>query len=82
LNYTIWFLAPGSTGNPWRRDGYFSVTLNSAYRGTQPRPEVIEPVLDLYRRFRHEPGVRADDTFLRVIEEGLPARPWKETARA
>jgi hypothetical protein len=82
LNYTIWFLAPGSTGNPWRRDGYFSVTLNSPYRGTQPRPEVIEPVLDLYRRFRHEPGVRADGTFLRVIEEGLPARPWKDAARA
>jgi len=82
LNYTIWFLASAPTGNPWRRDGYFSVTLNSPYRGTQPRPEVIEPVLDLYRRFRDDPRVRADSTFLRVIEEGAPSRPWKEPARA
>ena len=82
LNYTIWFRAPGSTGNPWRRDGYFSITLNSPYLGTQPRDEVIEPVLDLFRRFRDEPGVGADETFLRVVEEGAPSRPWKGAARA
>lgn len=83
LNYTIWFLASGSAGNPWRRDGYFSVTLNSPYLGERPRAEVIQPVLDLYRRFGREPWVRADDTFLRVLEEGAPARPWrKEVHRA
>jgi len=82
LNYTIWFLTPGSTGNPWRRDGYFSVTLNSPYLGRQPRHDVIDPVLDLYRRYRGEPGVRADEAFLSVIEKGAPSRPWKGAARA
>jgi len=78
LNYTIWFLASGPAGNPWRRDGYFSVTLNSPYLGERPRAEVIQPVLDLYRRFGSEPWVRADDTFLRVLEEGAPLRSWRK----
>lgn len=56
----------------------FSVTLNSPYAGDRPRGDVIEPVLDLYRRFRSEPWVRADDLFLRVVEEGAPSRPWLE----
>jgi hypothetical protein len=77
LNYTVWFLASGSTSNPWRRDGYFSITLNSPYCGQLPRLEVVEPVLDLYHRFRSEPWVQADHTFMRVINEGVPSRPWR-----
>lgn len=80
LNYTIWFLAAGSAGNPWRRDGYFSITLNSPYSGRRPRPEVIEPVFDLYHRFRGEPWVQADATFLHVVEDGAPPRPWVKDA--
>lgn len=74
LNYTIWFLTSGPSGNPWRRDGYFSVVLNRPYTGNAPRLEVIEPVLDLYRRYREAPWVQADAGFMRVLEEGVPGR--------
>ncbi|HCF1774324.1 TPA: hypothetical protein OM995_001203 [Pseudomonas aeruginosa] len=74
LNYTIWFLTSGPSGNPWRRDGYFSVVLNRPYAGSAPRLEVIEPVLDLYRRYRDAPWVQADAGFKRVLEEGVPDR--------
>jgi hypothetical protein len=74
LNYTIWFTTPGPAGNPWRRDGYFSVTLNAPYRGTVPRTEIIEPLLDVYRRFRAEPWVSADAKFMEVLERGAPSR--------
>ena len=80
LNYTVWFLTPGPAGNPWRRDGYFSVTLNNPYSGDRPRPEVIEPILDLYRRFRAKPWVQADDAFLHVVEHGAPPRDWRKRA--
>jgi hypothetical protein len=75
LNYTAWFLTSGPSGNPWRRDGYFSITLNRPYRGVRPRVEVIEPMLDLYRRFSTQSWVRADEAFLQVVNEGPPARP-------
>jgi hypothetical protein len=74
LNYTVWFLSAGSSGNPYRRDGYFSVVLNRPYTGDAARHEVIDPVLALYRRFRHEPWVQADEPFLRVLECGPPDR--------
>jgi hypothetical protein len=74
LNYTVWFLSAGSSGNPYRRDGYFSVVLNRPYTGDAARLEVIEPVLALYRRFQHEPWVQADENFLRVLENGPPDR--------
>lgn len=74
LNYTVWFLTSGPSGNPWRRDGYFSVVLNRPYSGRAPRLEVIEPVLDLYRRYRGTPWVQADAGFMRVLEEGVPDR--------
>ncbi len=74
LNYTVWFLSAGSSGNPYRRDGYFSVVLNRPYTGDAARHEVIDPVLALYRRFRHEPWVQADETFLRVLDQGPPDR--------
>ncbi|APZ21222.1 hypothetical protein EGT86_31920 [Burkholderia pseudomallei] len=74
LNYTIWFLTAGPSGNPWRRDGYFSVVLNRPYAGSAPRLEVIEPVLDLYRRYRDAPWVQADAGFMRVLDEGVPDR--------
>lgn len=74
LNYTAWFLTAGPCGNPYRRDGYFSVVLNRPYTGNEPRPEVIEPMFDLYRRYRHESWVAADETFLRALADGPPSR--------
>lgn len=79
LNYTVWFLSAGSSGNPYRRDGYFSVVLNRPYTGDAARHEVIDPVLELYRRFRHEPWVQADETFLRVLDHGPPDRHAAQT---
>jgi hypothetical protein len=66
LNYTVWFLVPGSCGNPYRSDGYFSVVLNRPYDGDAPRLEIIDQVLSLYRRYRHESWVEADELFLRA----------------
>lgn len=74
LNYTVWFLTAGPCGNPWRRDGYFSVVLNRPYTGNAPRLDVIQPVLDLYRRYQHEPWVQIDAGFAGVIETGVPGR--------
>lgn len=83
LNYTVWFLSAGPSGNPYRRDGYFSVVLNRPYTGNAARREVIDPVLALYRHFRHEPWVQADETFLRVLECGPPDRhPAAEVSHA
>jgi len=67
LNYTVWFLVPGSCGNPYRSDGYFSVVLNRPYDGDAPRLEIIDQVLSLYRRYRHESWVEADELFLRAL---------------
>jgi hypothetical protein len=65
LNYTVWFLVDGDGGNPYRPDGYFSVTLNRPYAPDgSPRREVIEPVFQLFEEFSTEPWVTADDTFL------------------
>jgi hypothetical protein len=74
LNYTIWFLVSGACGNPYRPDGYFSITLNKPYRAGVPRPEVIDPVFDLYRRYRRQPWVSADERFLEALAEGPPSR--------
>jgi hypothetical protein len=74
INYTVWFLTPGPCGNPFRRDGYFSVVLNRPYQGNEPRLDVIQPVLDLYRRFRDEPWVAADSRFLEILADGPPPR--------
>ena len=74
LNYTVWFLSAGPSGNPWRPDGYFSVVLNRPYQGNAPRRAVIDPVFDLYRAFRDERWVEADPTFLQVLAEGPPRR--------
>lgn len=80
LNYTVWFLSAGPCGNPYRRDGYFSIVLNRPYSGNEPRLDVNEPVLALFRRFRHEVGVEADETFLCVLREGPPRRLPTATA--
>jgi len=64
----------GACGNPYRPDGYFSITLNKPYRAGVPRPEVIDPVFDLYRRYRRQPWVSADERFLEALAEGPPSR--------
>lgn len=74
LNYTVWFQTARPSGNPFQPHGYFSVTLNRPYAQGRPRVEVIEPLLDLYRRFRDAPWVVADAAFLRVLAEGPPTR--------
>ncbi len=74
LNYTIWFLTDGPSGNPWRRDGYFSVTLNRPYRGRLARRDIVQPLLDVYRRHAGHAAVSADDIFRRVLDDGIPDR--------
>jgi len=74
LNYTVWFLTAGSSGNPYRRNGYFSITLDQPYAGDAARREVIDPVLALYRRYCHQPWVDADETFRKVLASGPPGR--------
>jgi hypothetical protein len=74
LNYTVWFLTGDSCGNPYRRNGYFSITLNRPYTGSEPRLEVIEPIFRLYERYKHLPVVQADETFLQAARQGPPAR--------
>lgn len=68
LNYTVWFLVDGDAGNPYRKDAYFSVTLNRPYHpdGSERR-DVIDPVFDLYRRFEEAQGVSAEEAFLRAM---------------
>ncbi|MCC5953382.1 MAG: hypothetical protein JJU45_14920 [Acidimicrobiia bacterium] len=71
-NYTVWFLVPGRCGNPYRVDGYFSVVLNRPYVGGEERLDVIEPMLELYRRYASSPWVTANEAFLvRVNECGV-----------
>ncbi len=64
INYTAWFLGEGDCGNPYRRDGLFSVTLNRPYHSDgSPRREVMAPVFALHDRFSHQPLVSASDGF-------------------
>ncbi len=74
LNYTVWFPTGGPSGNPWRRDGYFSVVLNRPYEGNDPRTEVMAPALALYRRYAGEAWVEANEAFLEVCATGAPTR--------
>lgn len=74
LNYTVWFLTDGPCGNPWRRDGYFSVVLNHPYDAHGPLLDHIEPVFALYRAHAHLPWVSADAGFLQSMHEGPNAR--------
>lgn len=73
LNYTIWFIVAGGCGNPFRSNGYFSVTLNRPYEGDRPRWTVIRPVAELYEKYRAYEWVRADDGFLRALAD-VPSR--------
>ncbi|NQZ17841.1 MAG: hypothetical protein HRT44_01070 [Bdellovibrionales bacterium] len=68
LNYTVWFLVPGGCGNTFRSDGYFSFTLNRPYRGNEPRWEVIEPIFQIYKKYKDYSWVKADKGFLEAIE--------------
>ncbi|MEN0067806.1 MAG: hypothetical protein AAGA48_37100 [Myxococcota bacterium] len=69
LNYTIWFLVAGGSGNPFRSDGYFSVVLNCPYDGDRPRWDVIQPVFDLYETYSGHEWVRADERFQQALVE-------------
>ena len=69
LNYTIWFLVAGGCGNPFRSDGYFSVTLNGPYDGDNPRWSVIRPVAELYEKYRQQEWVSADQGFVNAIAD-------------
>jgi hypothetical protein len=80
LNYTIWFLTTGPCGNPYRRNGYFSITLNRPYVGNRPRLEVIKPLLNIYRKHQALNFVMADEVFLSVLEQGPPCRHPLENA--
>jgi hypothetical protein len=79
LNYTVWFLTDERSGNPYRKDGYFSITLNRPYVANSacavPRLEAIRPIFDLYRRFNGASWLTADQQFLAAFENGPPARP-------
>jgi len=70
LNYTVWFLVDGQCGNPYRPDGYFSIVLNRPYDGDRPRVTLIEQVFELYRRYRQQSWVAADELFLSALERG------------
>lgn len=77
LNYTVWFLCPGDCGNPYRRDGLFSITLNSPYKeGGAPYVEVIEAVYSLHDRHEDRSGVSASDAFL-AARPRSPTQKWK-----
>lgn len=78
LNYTVWFLTPGPSGNPYRRDGYFSIVLNRPYEDGQARLSAIEPVFALYRAFQGLSWVEADARFLEALEQGPPSHSLTE----
>ncbi len=74
LNFTIWFLTGDRSGNPYKWDGYFSVVLNQPYDGRgEPRVEVIEPMLALFRSYHGEAWGGADECFQKVADGGLDA---------
>lgn len=67
LNYTVWFLTAVPCGNPYRRNGYFSVVLNRPYDERGPRREIIAQVIRLFLEHRSAPWVEADATFLDAV---------------
>jgi len=70
VNYTVWFLVEGDCGNPYKKDGYFSVTLNRPYTAEgEVRRDIVEQVFRLYRAFAGEPFVTAEASFLRALED-------------
>jgi hypothetical protein len=74
LNYTVWFLVDEDVGNPFRPEGYFSVTLNAPYAadGT-PRAEILDAMFALHDRFLGAPGVRVTERFT------VARASWRET---
>jgi len=66
LNYTVWFETAEDAGNPYRPNGYFSVTLNRPYElDGSPRHDIFGAMFDLYAKWRHQDGVDADAAFVR-----------------
>jgi len=68
LNYTIWFIVDGDCGNPWQRNGYFSVVLNRPYQGDQLRQEIIQPMMKLYNKYSQFPWVKANHAFIESLD--------------
>lgn len=65
INCTAWFLCEGDCGNPYRRDGLFSITLNSPYASDGlPRGDIFRPMFALHARHRDAGFVTASDGFL------------------
>lgn len=72
INYTVWFMVDEDCGNPYRPEAYFSVTLNRPYdQDGQPRRDVIVPMLALFVRFQHRPGVSAEPMFAEAVRMEL-----------
>ncbi len=69
LNSTIRFLVAGGCGNPFRSEGYFSVTLNRPYDGHRPRWAVRGPVANPYEKDRQHESVRADRGFISALAD-------------
>ena len=64
LNYTVWFLADEDCGNPYRPEGYFSVTFNAPYElDGAPRDALIDSMFQLYEQFVDVDGVSAEPCF-------------------
>ncbi|MCG7877955.1 MAG: hypothetical protein JAY75_12600 [Candidatus Thiodiazotropha taylori] len=73
LNYTVWFMVGWECENPFRKGGYLSVTLNSPYtKAGDPRHEVIDPVIDLYRHYQDHQQVHAEEGFLQAMTQAHP----------
>jgi hypothetical protein len=73
LNYTVWFLVDEDCGNPYRKNAYFSVTLNRPYEADgSVRRDMLEQVFRLYEAFVSEPGVVAEAPFLEAMAQFAP----------
>jgi hypothetical protein len=68
LNYTVWFLVDRDAENPYRRDAYFSVTLNRPYEADGAvKREIVGQMFRLYRAFEGRPGIAAEPAFLEAM---------------
>ena len=79
LNYTVWFLISGGrVGNPFRRDGYFSIVFNNPYRNGQLNWDCLKAFSELYQRYSHLKTVSADEGWQKAYVEIQAGREPKE----